>query len=319
MHRVSSKNGLELPFFCPDCNEVNPNNMLLLLERAFRWRGCLKRKVMVLHLLLAVMEEFRSQHFSLNCCLSVNLFLSGWSGWVKWKFWLCGERADDGSGGSDYQSSCTYALKWWLVEKGGLLHTKGLLCLLIWDTQPGQTQFLNRLPAGHLRPQLLYHIERGKLELPALEHVSKAFDFDPGGLSLTDRDWAPSTAAPLPIACMELLLMQWYRLSCFCPNCSSPLKQLWNVMGWNHFRRNYFIPIFLSQCCDKHWSSSRLSVGYSLGPSFQICFLLYFLVSCFVSMVTPQPNSSYNTVRCMNNAVIEEHPQLCVFAHHVFY
>lgn len=75
MHRISSKNGLELPFFYPDCNEVNPNNMHLLLEIVFRWWVCLKREMMVLHLLLAVMEAFRSKHFSLNCCLSVNLLL----------------------------------------------------------------------------------------------------------------------------------------------------------------------------------------------------------------------------------------------------
>lgn len=75
MHRVSSKNGLELRFFYPDCNEVNPNNVQLLLEIVFRWWMCLKRKMMILHLLLAVKSTFRSQHFSLNCCLSVNLLL----------------------------------------------------------------------------------------------------------------------------------------------------------------------------------------------------------------------------------------------------
>lgn len=70
-----AKNEPQLPFFYPDCSEVNPNKVQLLLEIVFRWWRCLKRNMMVPYMLLAVMEAFRSQHFSCNCCLSVNPFL----------------------------------------------------------------------------------------------------------------------------------------------------------------------------------------------------------------------------------------------------
>lgn len=174
MHRVSSKNGLELLFFCSDCNEVNPNNVPLLLERAFRWRGCLKRKVMVLHLLLAVMEEFRSQHFSINCCLSVNLFLCLGE--------VVGSNENSGSVVKEQMMAVVAVIishlapmpwsdGWWKREGCSTYR----VTVLAHRGHTAQTQFLNRLPAGHLRPQLLYHIEWGKLELPAFEHVSKAF------------------------------------------------------------------------------------------------------------------------------------------------
>lgn len=98
IHRVSKKNGLELPFFYPDCNEVNLNNVQLFLEIVFRWWRCLKRKIMLLHLLLAIMEAFRSQHFSLTAafqwtfssvgvkCLGQMKILALWwtSRWWRW-------------------------------------------------------------------------------------------------------------------------------------------------------------------------------------------------------------------------------------------
>jgi len=47
----------------------------LVVEIVFRWWVSSKRKLMVLHLLLAVIKALRFQHFSLNCCISVILFL----------------------------------------------------------------------------------------------------------------------------------------------------------------------------------------------------------------------------------------------------
>lgn len=203
---------------------------------------------------------------------------------------------------------------WWKRAGGS---TQGLLCLFIWDIQPEQTQFLNRLPAGHLRSQLLNHTGEGKLEL--FEHLNmfQGVWFWPGRAE-SCSGWALTQLPPLPIACLSCCLGM-VQVVLLLPKLlitnETALKR--DTMKPFHFIRNSFIPIFLPRCCDKCWSSSRLSVGYSLGPSFQICFLLDFLVSCFVSMETPQPNSSYNAVRCINNAVIKEHPQLWMFAHHV--
>lgn len=52
-----------------------PNKVQHILKIVFRWWVCLKRKMMVLHLLLSVMMALRFQHFILNCCISVILFL----------------------------------------------------------------------------------------------------------------------------------------------------------------------------------------------------------------------------------------------------
>lgn len=139
---------LELPFFYPDCSEVNPKNMQLLLEIVFRWWVCLKRKMMVLHLPLAVMEAFRSKLFSLNCCLSVNLLLSLGE--------VFGSNKNSGSVVKEQMMAVVTVIISHLAlipwsGKGLVVPCQGLSCLLIWDMQPEQTQFLIRLSAGHLR------------------------------------------------------------------------------------------------------------------------------------------------------------------------
>lgn len=150
-HQVSSKNGLELPFFHPDCSEVSPNKVQLVLEIVFRWWVCLKRKMMVLHLLLAVMMALRFQHFSLNYCISVILFLwlAGVFG-LRWEFWLCGKRANDKSGWRWLPAILHSYLGVVGSKKRLAVPYQGLPCLLVWDAQPEQTRFLIRLSAGHL-------------------------------------------------------------------------------------------------------------------------------------------------------------------------
>lgn len=85
------------------------------------------------------------------------------------------------------------------------------------------------------------------------------------------------------------------------------------------FHKELFYPYFPLSLLRQALESLQTVSGLQPGTLFSNLFSALFLSVVFVSMETPHPNSNYKTVRCMNNAVIKDHPQLWTVARRVSY
>lgn len=220
-----------------------PNKVQRILKIVFRWWVCLKRKMMVLHLLLSAMMALRFQHFTLNCCISVLLFL-----WLSAVF---GQNSGSAAkkqmmevGDGDSQPPYAYALELFLPR----------VTMLVWDLQPEQT-----LSAEQLRLQLPDHAGRclswGSWESQLLNlQIRSSFH--------NVWIWHQTAVSPRWLwssfeqCCLHCVLRVW---SCcmgraaVCAAAAQTAHRQWSSSDmWYHFIGNYFIPVFLSHHCDKY-------------------------------------------------------------------